>query len=880
MRAKVIYTVGALLCGMLILSACQSGSTGGAGVPCNDAAECGQGLLCAAGKCSTGKAGSACDPDDTDTQQCTANLKCRTGNVCGGHPGDRCIVGDADCITGLICAGVENNKTCGGTEGALGNACQVNSHCRSGLICDDDLTCAWCTADDQCTGSQVCTGAVGSQTCNDADTGAIREICGNDDHCTDSLVCGRENGQCGIAAGNTCVVMNSESDSDCAGSLVCTGASGSQTCSTASFGAIGQICGNDDHCTGSLVCSGENGQCGVVSGGACATSNECAGSLVCGISDVCSTGMAGASCNADDQCTGPLVCTGVIGIQICSTAGTGVFGAICGFDSHCTDGRVCSAGACAVASGGTCTADSQCADPLVCRGMVGMQTCGIDAGGPCTADDQCAGALVCTGALGMQTCSTASGGNVGEICGIDSHCDNGRLCDAGTCRIATGNTCRGDDQCFGSLICVGAGSSTTCRQPASGVFGDPCGIDSHCIAPLLCGNGGCRRAAGSTCTHENQCASLICGGPVGMQTCRASAGGSCTADNQCDVSLVCTGASGSQTCNTAGTGAAGQICGNNNHCTTPATLICGSSNGLCGGAIGAGCMADNQCADALVCDTGTSTCAVAAGGSCTASSQCTGTLVCEGVPGSQTCVIAVGMVQRVGSATAFGVNETTPRGLAYNGTNLYMVGASTNKLYTINTSTGVASEVGSIPENSSGIAFYNNVMYLSSRGNTNTFNTNDDSLYTITITTAAASLVADFNGASETSPAGLAGHNNVLYMLGQDDFGMNGATFYSLDPSDARLSHIGGGTWFDSQTNAYNPSGLESVGGTLYFTLRGLVEHAGLYSMDITTGNGTRIGSIDGFGVSELGPTGIAAIGDVLYMVGDDTDALYIIRYQ
>ena len=49
---------------------------------------------------------------------------------------------------------------------------------------------------------------------------------------------------------------------------------------------------------------------------------------------------------------------------------------------------------------------------------------------------------------------------------------------------------------------------------------------------------------------------------------------------------------------------------------------------------------------------------------------------------------------RVGSATNFGVNETTPVGLAWDGTNMYMLGDSTNALYTINRTTGVATRVG------------------------------------------------------------------------------------------------------------------------------------------------------------------------------------------
>ena len=56
---------------------------------------------------------------------------------------------------------------------------------------------------------------------------------------------------------------------------------------------------------------------------------------------------------------------------------------------------------------------------------------------------------------------------------------------------------------------------------------------------------------------------------------------------------------------------------------------------------------------------------------------------------------STGVATRVGSATQFGVNEFAPSGLAAIGNTLYMVGTTNNALFTLNTTTGVATRVGS-----------------------------------------------------------------------------------------------------------------------------------------------------------------------------------------
>ena len=54
-----------------------------------------------------------------------------------------------------------------------------------------------------------------------------------------------------------------------------------------------------------------------------------------------------------------------------------------------------------------------------------------------------------------------------------------------------------------------------------------------------------------------------------------------------------------------------------------------------------------------------------------------------------------GIGTRVGTATQYGVSESTMSGLTWDGTNLYGSGRSTDALYTIDRTTGVATQVGS-----------------------------------------------------------------------------------------------------------------------------------------------------------------------------------------
>ena len=301
-----------------------------------------------------------------------------------------------------------------------------------------------------------------------------------------------------------------------------------------------------------------------------------------------SAGQAGPgeTCAADTDCTDNLRCTGALG-KTCTQPGDGTVGSLCGTNDHCTDPLVCDAGLCSGGAGSVgemCTDNDACTDPLVCGDN---SICGIPSGNSCSTDTQCADPLICTGTAGAQVCTAAGDGLTGSVCGNNDHCDGALVCGNGLCGAAAGSTCTADNVCAGDLICTGASGSQICSQPGTGAGGSICGNDDHCTDALICGSGTCGVAAGDACSVSDDCVgTLMCSANV----CSTGAAGSaCNADDQCTNPLVCNGAVGSQVCGIAGNGMSGSACGNNDHCTAP--LICGA--GTCDADTDGDSIADN-----------------------------------------------------------------------------------------------------------------------------------------------------------------------------------------------------------------------------------------------------------------------------------------------
>ncbi len=133
-------------------------------------------------------------------------------------------------------------------------------------------------------------------------------------------------------------------------------------------------------------------------------------------------------------------------------------------------------------------------------------------------------------------------------------------------------------------------------------------------------------------------------------------------------------------------------------------------------------------------------------------------------------------------------------------------------------------------------------------------------------------------GEGEDAPSGLAAIGETLYMVG-----FTNDVLYTLDISDEDGSADNGTATQVGNTPAgfgvseISPYALEAIGDTLYMTGWG---QAVLYTLNTTTGRATLVSdaSVSQFGVGEGQPTGLAAIDGTLYMIGRAQTALYTIN--
>ncbi len=247
--------------------------------------------------------------------------------------------------------------------------------------------------------------------------------------------------------------------------------------------------------------------------------------------------------------------------------------------------------------------------------------------------------------------------------------------------------------------------------------------------------------------------------------------------------------------------------------------------------------------------------------------------------------VMLGEAVRIGMAMQFGVSETSPYGLAAIGDTLYMVGDTNDVLYTLDTTTGGAAQVGSTDAgfgvsetNPRGLAAIGNTLYMVTAGS-------GGALYTLSTTTGRAARVSDASviqfGVGAGFPNDLAAIDDTLYMV---TAGGSNALLYTLSTTTGSATLMSGTGVSQFGVGEGSPAGLAAIGNTLYMV--GLATDA-LYTLNIDTTDGTEDGTaipvgsgVTEFGVSENNPTGLAAIGSTLYMMGLDVDALYALRYQ
>ena len=170
-----------------------------------------------------------------------------------------------------------------------------------------------------------------------------------------------------------------------------------------------------------------------------------------------------------------------------------------------------------------------------------------------------------------------------------------------------------------------------------------------------------------------------------------------------------------------------------------------------------------------------------------------------------------------GTAQQIGVfvlskNNIFSFGLGALGGTLYMVEDATDALYTVNPANGEASQVGSVnnfdfPGGSnaavipSDLASFNGTLYMVER--------DTDALYSLNTTTGAATRIGSANrfGVDERSPRGLASFNGKMYMTGN-------SILYELSPDTGVATRIG--SVADFGVNEIRSSGLAVLNGKLY----------------------------------------------------------------
>ena len=310
---------GGLSC---VLGAC---SVGNAGSRCLTSDDCTGFLVCGNNVCG-GAVGSSCS-DDTD---CGVDLVCNgaPGNKVCGQPGggsaDSVCGVNSHCNDGLSCVlGMCSDRS-------AGSRCEFDLHCADSLICGNGIcgldVRSLCSTDEACAGSLICAGPTGGVLRCAQSNGLLGNACGLDTHCTGSLCL---SGVCKIAElGERC---NSDNPY-CTAGLVCSGSGESSECRV----ARGGVCVADGDCVNtdvnSNVCQfGQNAQPRVCTpldpriGGVCRSDDQCTGAGVICIGDtgrqICAQrgdGSTGSVCNSDDHCDPGLICHN----NACAAVGT------------------------------------------------------------------------------------------------------------------------------------------------------------------------------------------------------------------------------------------------------------------------------------------------------------------------------------------------------------------------------------------------------------------------------------------------------------------------------------------------------------------------------------------------------------------------------
>lgn len=389
---------------------------------------------------------------------------------------------DAECA-------VEAPATCGtiGTCDGAG-AC---AHHPATVTCDDGMAC---TSGDLCDGSGTCRGAAPTSCAPGAGNECCLASCGGSGCITTAGTCADVCGGAELRVGRACGGCGGAGASGlCQGGAVhpCD-ATNHDLCRAVSCGGSTYTCTNQGGTWAWRTTSGCD------DGNACTHSDACAAGSCTGTSVTCtSTNCMTRACNGTASCT--------------STPRTGMTcddGNACSYNDACNAGGTCAGG-----STVTCT-DSACLD----RECNGTATCTetVRTGGAC--DD----GMSCT---------------YGEACNAAGACTGGSVitCDS------MDTTCR-DFSCNGTATCASAARNVggTCDDGMTATTGDVCRSDGSCMGSVGCPppTVACTNGAESRdrCTGARTIGRTVAATAPSYFTISGSAASTCSASNRFDSS--------------------------------------------------------------------------------------------------------------------------------------------------------------------------------------------------------------------------------------------------------------------------------------------------------------------------------------------------------
>ena len=265
-------------------------------------------------------------------------------------------------------------------------------------------------------------------------------------------------------------------------------------------------------------------ECDADSAASCGKNGTCSGARTCALHPAGTTCHAafcgGQVSNPADTCDGLGACVDN-GTRDCApyvcVAATGACKTTCATNADCQSDFECAGNTCKKSRASTCAADSECASGFCADNVC----CDARCGGTCEKCTLAGRAGYCdpipNGQDPDDECPTDASSTCGRTgaCGGQRACalySSGAVCQAAVCQGGVSNFA---DTCSGNGVCVDGGTQTcapfACNDP-TGLCRSACVANTDCASGYTCltGTGMCKKARGTACGADFECASASC----------------------------------------------------------------------------------------------------------------------------------------------------------------------------------------------------------------------------------------------------------------------------------------------------------------------------------------------------------------------------------